>query len=67
MLNKQYLMCKFIPPKLYKRMCLTTRLYGILIRAGRNDPAAPVLARPNFLKVKMKFHFFQIVSNGQKC
>ena len=29
MLNKQCLICKFIPPKLYKHMRLTTRLYGI--------------------------------------
>ena len=30
MLNKQWLIYKFIPPKLYKRMRLTIRLYGIL-------------------------------------
>ena len=28
MLDKQCLICKFIPPKLYKHMYLTTRLYG---------------------------------------
>ena len=31
MLNKQCLICKFIPTKLYKRMRLTTRLYGIML------------------------------------
>ena len=30
MLNKQCLICKFIP-KLYKRMRLTTRLYGTVL------------------------------------
>ena len=28
-------------------------------RAGGNDPAAPVLARPFFLKIKIKFHFYK--------
>ena len=28
------------------------------IRAGGNGPAAPVLAGPVFLKVKVKFHFY---------
>ena len=28
-------------------------------RAGGNGPAAPVLARPVFLKVKMKFNFYK--------
>ena len=28
-------------------------------RASRNGPAAPVLARPVFLKVKMKFNFYK--------
>ena len=27
--------------------------------AGRNGPAAPVLAGPVFLKVKMKFNFYK--------
>ena len=28
-------------------------------RAGGNGPAAPVLARPVFLKVKMKYNFYE--------
>ena len=29
------------------------------LRADRNGPAAPVLARPVFLKVKITFHFYK--------
>ena len=31
MLNKQCLIYKLLPPKLYKRMHLTTRLYGMYV------------------------------------
>ena len=33
--------------------------YIISFRAGGNGPAAPVLAGPVFLKVKMKFNFYK--------
>ena len=35
-------------------------------RAGGNGPAAPVLAGPVFLKVKMKFNFYkkQVISKS---
>ena len=32
-------------------------VYYTQLRAGRIDPAVPILARPVFLKVKTKFHF----------
>ena len=40
----------------------TLYAYGLPIivhRAGGNGPAAPVLAGPVFLKVKMKFNFYK--------
>ena len=37
---------------------MTNLGYLGLIRAGGNSSAAPVLARPVFLKVKMKFNFY---------
>ena len=33
--------------------------YANIHRAGGNCPAAPVLAEPVFLKVKMKFNFYK--------
>ena len=33
--------------------------FGIKCKAGGNGPAAPVLDRPVFLKVKMKIHFYE--------
>ena len=37
-------------------------------RAGGNGPAAPVLARPVFLKLKMKFNFYKKqVINKSAC
>ena len=33
--------------------------FSILHRAGGNGPAAPVLAGPVFLKVKINFHFYK--------
>ena len=36
-------------------------------RASRNGLAAPVLARPVFLKVKDEFSFLQKASNKLKC
>ena len=37
----------------------------VYIRAGGISPADLVLARPVFLKVKVKFHFLQKASNKQ--
>ena len=35
-----------------------TTIYNKIL-ASRNGPAAPLLARPVFLKVKMKFDFYK--------
>ena len=31
----------------------------MICRASRNGPAAPVLGKPLFLNVKVKFHFYE--------
>ena len=57
MLNKQCLIYKFIPPKLYKRMHLTTRLYSIKIKVTQ-------IIR----QIKYKYHIWENfgVSKHQK-
>ena len=54
-------MCVYIYKCVYVYICVHEHVcvYVRICRADGSSPAAPVLATPDFVKIKLKFHFYK--------